>query len=282
MTAQKSFLDIINERLESDQTRLPAFSHTALQVQREVAKKDPDDRLIEKLVISDQALTAQVLRVANSAFYKGLVKVETVRSAIVRLGLNEVANIVLLVSQESNFRSRSSFLKEIMSQLWRHSVGCALGARWVARECGFTEMVQEVFFAGLLHDVGKVFVLTIIDDLLGDKAFRTTFKPSRALVFDVMSTLHTHHGYSLMQRWNLPEPYCRVARDHHLESFDHKDFLLAMVRLANLACNKIGMGLNPNATQLLASSPEADILGMSEVTLAQLEISLEDAKVLTG
>ncbi len=81
-----------------------------------------------------------------------------------------------------------------------------------------------------------------------------------------------------MAKWYLPEQYRVIARDHHTEQYDQSDMLLLVVRLVNAVCNK--MEKNDPDTDLsgIASSKEADLLGLSEIGIAELEIALEDAK----
>ena len=277
MAQQESFIEIIDKQLVSSNARLPVFNATALRIQQEIAKAEPDIRLIEKLIISDQSLTAKVLSVSNSSFYKGLNQVATVRNAIVRLGINEVSNIVMLVTHENNFRSKDPFVHGIMRTLWRHSVGCAMGSNWLAKKCGLHGLAHEAFFAGLLHDVGKLFILTVIDDLKHSNDL--DIQPSDALLVEAMHSLHANHGFSLLGHWNLPEKYCNIVRDHHKEKFDQKDMLQILVRLADKACLKLAIGLVEDPALVLVATPEAELLHISEVDLAQLEIMLEDSQV---
>lgn len=277
MRQETSFIEIVDRHLTSSDANLPVFNTTALRIQQEIAKEEPDLRLIEKLIVSDQSLTAKVLSVSNSSFYKGLQQVSTVRNAIVRLGINEVSNIVMLVTHEHNFRSKDPFVHDIMRKLWRHSVGCAIGSNWLAKQCGLHALAHEAFFAGLLHDVGMLFILTVIDDLKHSNELRT--QPSDALLVEAMNTLHTNHGHSLMSHWNLPAKYSAIARDHHEEEFDSNNLLLALVRLADKACCKLGIGLDEEPSLVLVATPEAEILHISEVDLARMEIMLEDSQV---
>jgi HD-like signal output (HDOD) protein len=278
MSETLSFIEIVQRQLESEDTKLPPFDGTAQKIQQEILKEDPDVRLIEKWIVSDQALTGQVLRVANSSFYRGLVKVSTVRNAILRLGINEVSNIVTLVTQEQNYFSKDATLQEIMRNLWRHSVGCAIGAHWLAREAGFQPLVHEAFFAGLLHDVGKLFILKVVEDL--KRRGKMASQTSVALLNEAMESLHAESGASLMGHWNLPQRYCNVARHHHDELVDPKDYLLLVVALSNRACHRIGIGPRKDSGIVLAAQPEAKTLGMREVDLARLEICLEDARLM--
>ena len=277
MHQDSSFIEIVDKRLASSDTRLPVFNTTALRIQEEIAKEEPDLRLIEKLIVSDQSLTAKVLSVSNSSFYKGLQQVETVRNAIVRLGINEVSNIVMLVTHEHSFRSKDSFVHGMMRKLWQHSVGCAMGSNWLAKQCGLHALAHEAFFGGLLHDVGMLFILTVIDDLKHSNKLKN--QPSNALLVEAMDTLHTKHGHTLMAHWNLPQKYSQIARDHHQEEFDPNNLLLALVRLADKACCKLGIGLEEDSSLVLAATEEAKVLHISEVDLARMEIMLEDSQV---
>ena len=277
MDQNKSFIEIVDKHLASSDARLPVFNATALRIQQEIAKEEPDLRLIEKLIVSDQSMTAKVLSVSNSSFYKGLQQVSTVRNAIVRLGINEVSNIIMLVTHENNFRSKDPFVHGMMRKLWRHSVGCALGSNWLAKQCGLQALAHEAFFAGLLHDVGMLFILTVIDDLKHSNELKA--QPSDALLVEAMNTLHANHGHSLMAQWNLPPKYSEIARDHHQEECDPNNLLLALVRLADKACCKLGIDLDEDPSLVLAATSEAEVLHISEMDLARMEIMLEDSHV---
>lgn len=280
MAAERSLIGMIDNFLKSKKVKLPAFNATAHQIQREIAKEEPDSRLIEKLIVSDQSLTGEVLRVSNSSFYRGLTQVTTIRDAIIRLGIKEVSSIATLVTLQNNFRSKNPAVQKIMGKLWRHSIGCAIGASWLARQTGFETLAHETFIAGLLHDVGKLFILKVIDDLKAAGAISNP--PSDELRDEVMQNLHAAQGYALMVYWNLPENYCRVARDHHIEDFDCNNFLIVLVRLSNQMCHKIGIGLRHDPSLVLIATPEAKQLQLSEMDLARLEIRLEDSQIFAG
>lgn len=274
MSTETSFLDIVQQHLDSNNTQLPPFDATAQRIRQETMKEDPDVQLIEQLIVRDQALTGQVLRVANSSFYKGLVKVSTVRNAILRLGINEVSNMVTLATQKKNFQSKDPYVNGIMRQLWRHSVGCGVGAHWLAKQGGYPSLAHEAFFAGLLHDVGKLFILAVVEDILRNA--HNGQKPSNTMIDEVTRSLHCNYGYELLKKWNLPDSYCHVARDHHADECDLKDSLLLIVRLADHACNKVGIGGAADPSAVLSALPEAKALGFTDVDLAQFEIQLED------
>ncbi len=280
MKAERSLVGMIDHFVTLKPVKLPAFNATALRIQKEVAKEEPDFRLIEKFIVSDQSLTGEVLRVSNSSFYKGLTQVATVRDAIIRLGIKEVSNIVSMVALQHNFQSKDPTVHKIMGKLWRHSVGCAIGASWLARQIGLQDLTHETFIAGLLHDVGKLYVLKVVDDMKASGEIENL--PSDTVINEVMQQLHTDQGYSLMLHWNLPEKYCQIARDHHLSDLDGNNFVLLLVRLANQMCHKMGIGLIEEPSIVMLETPEAVQLQLSEVDLARLEVRLEDAQVFAA
>lgn len=267
-----SFISEIEKSIAADEISLPVFNATALKVQQELVKKEPNTQVLERLITGDQALSSQMLRMANSPFYRGLKEITTVKGAIIRLGMREVGRIILLAATKDQFRTKDQEINAIVKKLWQHSAACAIASHWIARRCQFEELSGEAFFAGLLHDVGKLFVLIVIDQLKN----RNHLTFSNQLILEALDNLHTLQGYALMKKWNMPDQYCTTARDHHQIELDPKDHLLVIVRLANLACGKLGITSKPLGEVNLAATVEAGLLGLSEVSLAELEIMLED------
>lgn len=269
---------LVNENIGTGRTSLPVFNKIALKLQQELSKAEPDQHVIKKMISNDPSLTGQLLKIANSAYYKGLDDVTTVQEAVFRLGTAEVANIVLLITQKSNFQSKDAYIQEIMNRLWKHSVGCAIGAKWVASRCGCSDLSNQAFTAGLLHDVGKLFILTVVDSLIlsGHEEIKAPLK----ILNRIMAELHVIHGYSLMKIWALPEIYCEVVRDHHKEKIDSKNILLPIIKLVDMVCNKIGLGIAPDSGYAPEETAEAKIMGLGDIDIAELEIKLEDAKFL--
>ena len=92
-----------------------------------------------------------------------------------------------------------------------------------------------------------------------------------------MSDFHCEIGEMIMNQWNLPDIYAVIARDHNGEKFDVQNSLLTIVRLVNKACQKMGIGFHYRPDLVLSASVEADILNLTGLDIAQLEIKLEDS-----
>lgn len=275
----QSLLDLIKEHLATTKTQLWVNPGIALEIQQLL--QDPDfsiDR-VARLILQDQVLAGQILRVANSAFFSGLKKVGTIREAIIRLGAKQVLNCVMLVTQKNLYQSRNPEIHRQLVALWEHALGSAVGTQWLMERLGYRELSQEGFLVGLLHDIGKLFLLNVVESLHHSGKFHMDL--SSALVREILDSLHCEYGCRLLQQWNLPEIYISVTRDHHAEPPDQHNIILLALRIANQTCKKLGLGLSHDATLVLAVIPEVHALGIKEITLAELEIAMEDASGLS-
>ncbi|MBU5612218.1 HDOD domain-containing protein [Geomonas azotofigens] len=272
----KPFVEVVKEQLESETLNLPVFHPIAVKLQGILSGKDFTIDQVVALIIKDQALTSQILRLANSAFFSGLAKVTTITDAVVRLGAREIASVAMLASQQNNYNSFTHpELKSHSQVLWKHAIGCAIGTRWLCEKSGYKQLAQEGFIAGLLHDIGSLLVLKVLEGILSADEERKGV--SRELTSEIIAAMHTESGYQLMQKWNLPEMYCTIVRDHHTELTDTNNVLLSLVRLVDHACRKLGLGGAPEPNLMLAATFEAQSMGIKEIMLAELEIMIEDA-----
>lgn len=269
-----SLIDILLSEVKNKDS-LPPLSEHSLLLQKEIASASPDFRKIETMVIHDPTLTGHILKVANSALYRGLSKIGTVKDAIMRLGINELKNIVSWSIHQANFQTKDPFIMAYKTRLWFHSLSCATGCVWTARylEMDANEVISKAFIAGLLHDMGTLCLLFAMEKAKKEK--KIDAYPSEYLLTELLDQFHPELGYNLMKIWNLPEEFCIVARDHHAEKFDTTNQLLTLVRLVDKICGKIEKGNLKTETAAIISSTEAGILGVSEIGIAEIEIEIE-------
>ena len=271
-----SIIDLIKQQIRKEES-LPVLNPKAAKVQAEATKAEPDFAVLTRLIRMDPTLTTQILKTANSPFYKGLGDVDTIKDAVVRLGQTEMVNIIMKVVHQQNFKSRNPLIRKYQNKLWAHSVSCAIGSLWTAKYLSMADLVPKAFIAGLLHDMGKLYLLTAIEKIL--ESDTAPFKPPPQLIDKILDNLHAALGYNLLTKWHLPDPYRAIARDHHAEELDPSNLLLMIVRLSNAVCNKMEDNNENVDLSGIVSSRGADILGMPEIGVAELEIALEDARV---
>lgn len=275
---QKPLIELIKEHLQGDLQGdlqgLPVFNAVAVKLQQVLACRDYNMDDVIDMICEDQSLASRVLRVANSTYFTGLSSIATIKDAIVRLGAAEVANLVMLASQRELYHSENDILNDLMQKLWSHSFACATGAKWLAAKTGYGNLASEGFMGGLLHDIGQLALLKVLDNIHRSREVHATL--SSVLICEILGRMHEEVGYQLMKSWSLPEVYCAIAANHHGDDFDASNTLLAIVRLTDKACNKVGKSLHPDPALSLVSSAEALLLRTNEMSLAELEIFVED------
>ena len=167
---QNSLPESITDLLISQPIELPIFHPVALKLQRMLSDKDFVVDEVSKVANEDQALASHMLKMANSPMYMGRTKVATIKEATMRLGAQQVINIAIAASQASAHASADPVLNFYMDELWVHSHGSALGARWLAHNnpafhatatATFNEWLQ------LIHDGFDFFLAITREDKLG-------------------------------------------------------------------------------------------------------------------
>ena len=201
MDSDKSIVQYIEERLEKGSIELPIFDVIALKLQETLASDNYSSDEISRIVLQDQSLSSKILKMANSAFYSGLNPITTIQGATVRLGAKSLINMVMIVTQQKSYNSIGKKYRRWMTPLWVHSLGVAVASRWLAQHLGLSKYIEESFLAGLLHDIGKLLLLKIIEELHKTGAIEEDL--SESVIKDVFETLHCTEGYRLMEHLNM-------------------------------------------------------------------------------
>lgn len=274
MTQTSSLKELIAETARSPGTHIPVFNPVALEVQ----KLAHDDKVslarIEATLLRDPVLSAQVLRMANSSRYGGLSTAATLKQALSRLGAEQVVRLAMAAAQVSLYQSRHPLFRSSVADLWKTAFASAIGAAWIAHRSNHGEIAEQAFLAGLMHDVGKLVVMRSIEKLMFEQKIEAALPD--AVAMEMVDALHCEFGFELTRRWNLPEAYAVICRDHHLEACDTGNVLLVAVRLIDEVCRKMGIGCAPEPGLMPAAGEEAAALMLNEVALADLEVTLED------
>jgi len=235
--------ETIRERVQRIETT-PSIPAVFLPLLKLLNAPAEDVRLEEvvKLVSYDNTIAAQCLRVASSPLF-GLAKSpESIKGAVISLGLRRVETILLTCCLGQAFPAGKWALDPVV--FWRHSLGCAMVCRKFSEKIGAHDH-DRAYMAGLLHDIGfqvnciafpKEFdaaVKRALQELMPlDEAERTT-----------MGFTHCESGRALAEKWHLAEDMVQVIAHHHAPELSEKDQpLVALVHLCDLLCRVRGMG----------------------------------------
>lgn len=260
----------LTELVRSGEVQLPALPEVAVKAREMLSSDALNMRELGEVLTGDPAIAAALLRLANSAHFGGLGRVNTVATAVQRIGLTEVGAIVTGLSLKALFDHPSPEKRELLQVLWDHSVTTAFAARRIASEIGVDG--EQAFLGGLLHDCGKVIVLAALDRLESEKM---EVRPTREVVVELMDELHMELGHHLLETWNIEVEIADVARRHESHDEEAGDLLLA-VQAANLITRKLGFHLHPDPELLLTEHVVMEDLGLDDLTLATLMIDMED------
>ena len=233
------------KRIISVTGNLPPVPHVAARTMDLVAKEDTSVSELQKVISADQALTARILKMANSVFYSFDQKISTLSHAIVVLGFRAVQSMAIAASSRSLFVKKGAQFGLKEKLLWEHSIGCAMGCRQVARMVGF-DKEEEAFIAGLLHDIGKAVLNLVIPKKYG-KIVEQVYNESRTfsdVEKEVLGFDHAQIGALIAQKWNFSWDMVETIAYHHSpEAETTGGGLSAILAVANEACKRMGVGL---------------------------------------
>jgi HD-like signal output (HDOD) protein len=227
------------------------------------------------LASEDQSLAGQILKVANSTVYMGRVRTETIKDAVIRLGAKQVSNLAMAASHAGLHVSKHPVINNFMQSLWSHSHACAVGSQLLARTAGYAQYADQAYMAGLLHDVGKLYLLKALERLNNAGVAQAALEQD--LLMEIFLELHVDQGNRLMEHWNMPKSYANVVAKHHDVKYDTNDTVLTVVRLVNSACKVKGIGLLKDPTISLLDMPETDLLQLEQDELEDMLESLDDS-----
>jgi len=274
-----------NERLriiEKYIKGMPSLPVTVTKV-REICdnpKTSPMD--LYKVISLDPVLMGKVMKLINSAYYGLNGRVTSLVRAIIMLGMNTVKNLALSSSVMSIMSGKDCPDMCNSTRFWQHSLCTGIAAKVLAKELGRDRnSLEEYFIAGMLHDIGKIPILTCfsgeyqaIIDGCGERKETMFEAEKRVFKFD-----HTIAGQFIAQQWNLGEQLESIIVNHHdpiLFSDEKNRDIVQTIAVADYFTNKIGYGF---VEGFCVSVPDQGVFTETGITSEMLE-SIEDV-VLT-
>lgn len=219
------------------------------------------DDVVEELE-KDAAITIKLVSVSNSSWYGGYDKIHTAQRAVARLGLKETRNIVTAIALKNVFSSKDKRLKRILETLWLHSLACAYSTRVVSRKLGEKELEEDLFLMGLLHDIGKVQILSELFRVAADNPLLDADEAVSRI-----KSVHRGFGAKFVQSCKFPDLFVKAVTgqgDSRMKETTEKHLLIA--NLANHISYHLGYSLD-GREEILPDLDSAMYLGMDEDSL---------------
>lgn len=228
MIEQEAFYNSIVADIESGNLILPTLPEVALRVRDVVDDPEVTAKALADIIVTDTALSARLIKVANSALYRGRFPSDNIQMAVSRLGLKLVRNLVTSLVMEQMFQATSNRLDTRLHDLWQHTTEVAAICQVLAAQQAGIK-ADEALLAGLVHDIGVLPILMKAEEspeLITDSA----------MLDKVIHDLHPRIGAMILKKWDFPETLIAVAAEHEDFTRDSENGpdLVDIVQVANL------------------------------------------------
>jgi putative nucleotidyltransferase with HDIG domain len=222
-------------------TPIPAIATQIL-----TKSEDPESSLsdVADLIVNDPVLTANLLKICNSAYFGLPRKVDSVKDAVSWVGLDQIVELVLTRSVSDNFTKGLEGYGLGEGELWRHAVTSAHVAKSLARRIGDTRNEHLVYTAALLKDIGKLilgryvaFSSEKINILVHSQGY--SFNDAER---QIIGMNHEELGAMVGEKWAFSDKLIYIIRHHHLaDETARQDPEAGLIYLADIICMMMGI-----------------------------------------
>lgn len=285
LSVDKSALRRYIERSLQD---LPALPPVVAKIIELTERPDSTATELDRLISSDPAMAAKVLRVVNSAYYGLSNQVGTTAHAIVILGFRQIQNLVLSMAAMSLVKMRARGMAETQLRFWRHSYGCAAATGCLAQLKSITPAERDKAVVGsLLHDIGVLFLYSSFTDMYSEVL---KYASDRELTLEesecaLLGIDHGEVGDILTTAWHFPDYLRELIRCHQGPFETTPPVSLALVHAADVYTRRAGFAtvespqvpLDKTVAAWLSLSPSQEL-----AVQATIEKKVHDAADLFG
>ena len=228
MIDEQAFLETLNQAIDNNKLTLPTLPEVAIQVRNAVEKESSTAKQVADIIVTDAALSARLLQVANSPLYRGRVAIDSVQMAVTRLGVRLVRSLVVSLIMQQIFQATHDLLDQKFRQVWEESVQIAALSRVLAGNLDHLDK-EQAMLGGLIHNIGALPILAMAENY--DELLENPLELDR-----VITALSPTVGTRILQMWDFPPSLIKVtqhALDLAYQSEDEADYV-DVVQVARL------------------------------------------------
>ena len=267
-TVKEAFTEIL-ARFKAGKIEAPVMPQVLMEVRSLISAPNSTAEDLALVIEKEPVISLRLIAVANSPIYRGFQEIQSVRKAIPRLGMKETLNIVIAISNKSLYETKHVQYRNLMEQLWQHSLACAYGAKLLSKELNF-EDTERPFLIGLTHDIGKAILLRAFAEISDKK------KLDIDAVLSSMQQAHVSVGAYLLKRWGFAEDFIKIVMRHESNDFEgdaHPD--LVLISFVNQLTRKIGFSIQKGHSDL-SELPAARLLKLTPEKIEDFEAKLKE------
>ncbi|MFA6014813.1 MAG: HDOD domain-containing protein [Gallionellaceae bacterium] len=199
-------IEEILDAIEKDKLVLPTLPEVAIKIQELIDDPNVSAEQIVVLLTGDPLISAQLIKSANSVLFIGKQPVESVRSAITRLGYRQLRNLVMFVTMNKMFYAKNSLINNKMKLVWKNSRELAAVSYVLASHQSHLSPDQAML-AGLIHDIGVLPLCLYIE--------KHHSKIGEETLSELIQSCSNIIGTKLLQKWNFPPDMVQVAGEYN-------------------------------------------------------------------
>lgn len=263
---------------------LPSFPSVVFEMVNLLGQPDITvERLISSIQL-DQAIASKILRLVNSSFYGFQGKISSLSQALVLLGFNTIKNAVLSISILDTFSDIDKDRDFDPRLFWLHAIGTGVISRVIGHQLKY-QHVENLFIAGLLHDIGKLIIIKLFpEDFF--QILKEVKKNDISIIEGenvVLGINHTEIGLETAKKWKLPEEIQEAVGFHHCPwNAKENRAMSAMVSLSDCLCRALDIGNGGDSLVPEIDPKVLTILGIETIfiagCLADIDLEMERAK----
>jgi HD-like signal output (HDOD) protein len=271
-----SIKNLIEKELERNDLKLPFPDTMASILNTILGNEYLSVSDLANIVGLDASLTTRILNLSNSVFYSGLEKTRTVDQAIARIGLGPIRNVLTASLMKEAFVSVSGSCADFFLTNWRHSLGCAVAAKRIAKKTKFKSLGEDAYLLGLVHDVGNMFIMSVIERF--KKSWENNQGVTENLIREILDAYHPTVGAKIIEKFGFETQYCRIVATHHEPALfeEQEDPLFNILQVADSIMRKVGISINPNKDISIISLPSTAKLGLEPSFITMIEDNIEE------
>lgn len=276
---ENAWIPWIRETTEKNPAELPSMPAVAGRLMELLTRPQVELAEIESVIAQDQAIAARVIQAANSVLYRGVMPVESVSRAAMRLGLRETGQIAMAAACRTLYDTRDRVELETFPDLWdaawQDTLVCAFGARLMARELKLGDP-ERVFLGGMFRHVGNLLVLKVISRGLVEGQLARP--PESGDLQRGLDALHVPIGVAYLRHAGMPAFVIDIVDRHHdaWVPFAPENVELHVIRVADGLCARIGITPLAPVELGLAAQQSVEALGLDEGRLEYFELQLQE------
>ncbi|MCA8957059.1 MAG: HDOD domain-containing protein [Planctomycetes bacterium] len=260
---------------------IPSLPEVVTEVLRLMNDTSTDIADFERPLRNDAALVARVLRLVNSPFYGLEKKVTTITEGVTFLGFRSLRSLVLATTTATLLDRDFHCYGHGSRGLWHHSVGVAAASRYLAQHLRRGRaLAEEVFVAGLVHDIGKMLLEPYL--AVAGVDVMTLGRPAQEVERNSIGLDHQEAGAIIAEKWNLSPLVISVLAHHHDEGGDDEyREARAIVRLADAVVHGSMVGYSNGVTLEKTPRPaDLELLGLNTEEWTAIETGMLEAMVV--